>query len=525
MPLYDLKNESIDIISDELVANLRSNKIDMQTITRVRIAAEEILLNYQTNLGTDTEVSLSVSKRLGSINVILSAVGEKDDPFDDISEEDMLLHNVMESMGYMPTWEYQKGKNIINFSLKRPPLLPSWAYVVLSAALGVCFGLVARTLPVAAKSVLTDKVLSPLSSAIMGFLSTVSVLMVFLSIISGICGMGDITTFNKIGKRMLGRFLIGLGIVTVGTTVALPFLFSIGGVGGSGFDFASLWQMVLDIIPSNIIDAFQKGNTLQVIFLAAMIGIVALSLIRKMHELTEWTQQLSVLVQALIEIIIKVLPVVVFISIFNLFATNGFKDLVSLYKLPLYVLLLCLAWAAFIVARTCITQKVNVFVLIKKLIPTFLIALSTASSSAAFSANMETCEKKFGIDKQIINVGVPLSQSLYKPSSIIQNILGVMCMAEVFQIEMTWSVVITLIITSFILALAAPPMPGSSISVFALLFAQCGIPAGAISLVIALDPILDRLITPIIVLSDQLELVQLASATGKLDTDILRKKM
>ena len=63
----------------------------------------------------------------------------------------------------------------------------------------------------------------------------------------------------------------------------------------------------------------------------------------------------------------------------------------------------------------CWKCRVKLGVLIKKLLPTFLIALSTASSSAAFGTNIESC-KALGIDKKLINFGVSIGQIIFMPS-------------------------------------------------------------------------------------------------------------
>lgn len=55
----------------------------------------------------------------------------------------------------------------------------------------------------------------------------------------------------------------------------------------------------------------------------------------------------------------------------------------------------------------------------KKVAPTFLIGLSTASSAAAYSTNVECCEKQLGIDRQIINFGIPLGQVVFMPGAAV----------------------------------------------------------------------------------------------------------
>lgn len=523
MKTYKLSGADIDETVDEIISFLGSVGVDKSLILRTRLAAEEILLNYQSHFGENGVFTLKTEKRMGSVNLILTVPGEQTDPFAYADEQSALLTHVMSDMGYLPIWHYEGGQNTVTFSVKRPQKIQSWVWVVGAAVLGVVFGLLAQLLPSGVRTSMTEVVLTPLSSTIMSFLSTVSVLMVFLSIISGICGMGNLATANRIGKRMLGRFALGLLAIAVITTTVIALLMPVSRGSGKAFDVRSLWEMLLNMVPTNILDAFLKGNTLQVIFLAAVVGIVALSLIRKMHELTEWTRQLNGLVQATVELVVKTLPVVVFISLFTLVATNQVKNLVAVYRFPLYQFLLMLGWIALMLVRTCITQKVHVVTLIKKLLPTAVITISTASSTAAFSTNLETCRKKLGVDSQIVDFGVPLSQSLYKPGVVVEDMIGVICIAQVFGVEFTWSMLIMLAITAVILSVAAPTIPGSAFSSFALLFVQCGIPASAISIVAALNAFTDRINTCASVMSDQLELVQLASSLGKLDKETLRK--
>ena len=76
---------------------------------------------------------------------------------------------------------------------------------------------------------------------------------------------------------------------------------------------------------------------------------------------------------------------------------------------PIMLLGHVLVCAAYLLL-VCIRKRVALPVFVKKVAPTFLIGLSTASSAAAYSTNVECCEKQLGIDRQIINFGIPLGQ-------------------------------------------------------------------------------------------------------------------
>ncbi len=524
MSKYSLSYESIDMLSEFFVSKLQSLKVSKQTVLKARLTAEDILLKYRERLGEDTKVFCRIEKRLSYNYFVIDIIGPETDPFSGLNEEEEVFNNAMQSMGCVPSWAYKNGKNQISFSFRRRWMLASWASILIIAALGALLGLGSHLLPDGVRTFVSDTVLSPLSDVIMGFLSTVSVLMIFLSIISGICEMGDVTTFNRIGKKLLSHFALGL-LAAAGIMAAFaPIAFRISTGEGGGFDFNSLWQMILDIVPNNIVEAFYTGNTLQVIFLAVCVGVVALSLSRRVQALQEWTKQLNTLVQALIELIVRLLPVVVFVSIFTLTATGDLAGLKELYKYPLYFLIVCLLWSALLIIRTSITQRVNMITIMKKLFPTYIIALSTASSSAAFHTHIDTCENKLGVDKQLVRVGAPLAQPLYMPSVIIESCIATLCMSSIYNVEITWPKLITLLIMGYILAIATPPMPGAAISSFALIFAQMGVPSAAISLAIAVSVLTDRIATPTDVLSQQLELVQISGSLKKLNRDTLCKK-
>ena len=174
--------------------------------------------------------------------------------------------------------------------------------------------------------------------------------------------------------------------------------------------------------------------------------------------------------------------------------------------------------------RVSATRKVRLTILIKKLLPSFLIAFSTASSAAALPSSMEACEKKLGIGKKLVDVGVPISNLLNKPMSFIERMVGILCMAELFHVDVTWQSLLSVAITAFVFALSTPAVPGAGISVFTLMAQQFGLPMEAVSIIISLDVITDRISTPAQVSVGQLELIQIANGLGSLDTETLRKK-
>ena len=520
--MYDLSNGNIEKLICELDSLLESARVSAQGCTKARLTAEEMLLRYQERFGCTPEVSISHTKRFGKITVTLKINCESYDPMNNSSEDDVLLQNLLQSLGYVPTWRYKNNHNELCFPIRCKNRIPDWAGTLIACALGAVFGLAARQLPADTLSVLTDTLFAPVSSAVMGFLGAVSAMLIFLSIINGIVGMENIATLNRIGKKLMGKILITMFVLGVIIVIVFGLLFRVSGSVGNGFDFGTLWGMILDIIPSSFIDPFNGGNALQILFLSFVIGFIMLRSVNAFAPIIDVMQGLYQIVQDMMVLVLDVLPLVVFISLFNLFSGSSDIDLGAVYKFPLIQLVFSLAWLAAVILRICLKQKMKPSVLVKKLLPTFLVGLSTASSNATLSDSMDICENKLGISPKLVKVGIPLSYSIDKPTGMIMIMAGTMCMAQMFSVDISWSALITMTLTAFLLAIAAPAVPGSGVSVMTLLFTVYGIPLEALSVIISLDVITDRIVTSSIVTNAQLDLIQVADRLGDLNKDTLR---
>lgn len=280
--------------------------------------------------------------------------------------------------------------------------------------------------------------------------------------------------------------------------------------------------MLLDIIPSNLIAPFIDGNTLQIVFIAVIFGTALLVLNDKTTVVSKVVEQLDYIVQFIMKCLNSFIPLIIFLSIFNMTIERN-SGIGSTALKP--VLLTLMGLAIVITVYTvivCVHQQISPIMLIKKMMPTFIIALTTASSSAAFATNIETCEKKLGIDKKIINFGLPLGQSVFMPAASVLFFSMGICMMETFQVPITTMLLVNLFIIALVLAIAAPPVPGGFAVCVTILVTQLGIPEAAIPIVIAISMILDFPCTATNLFCLQAELTDLAGGLDMLDTEILR---
>lgn len=523
MSLIYLTNENIDFAVETVVDYLKKNKTDKQSITAIRLALEEVLITYQNKLGQDAEADFSCSKNLGRVHINISIKGPKTDPFTEISDNDQFMHNAMQRMGIAPEWSYSKNANRISFNYRLPSKLSSTAMVLIALLAGIIFGLIGNKFFPETALMIGETYLSPISSTILGLLGTLSAFLIFVSVASGIFGMGDMSTFSKIGGKLFKEF----GLVLIGLTaieiVASLFVYDIEIGGSASIDLPGIWNIILAIIPINIPQAFETCNALQIVFLAITAGIILLSLSAKVPDLTRWISEVDYFIQVGIEGIVKFMPVVIFISIYNMLVTGSFSNFLDGYKYLLLSVGSSYIFTAYFILQTSIKHKTKVGTIIKKIAPIYIIGISTSSTTSTFSTCLSICEHKLGINKQFVNVGVPLIQTLLKIGAILTYVYGAMFLVEFYHAPITISSLITLLISVPILVTATPAVPGGALSCTILLCGQLGLPAEGAVLLATFDFICDRNCTATQCIMQPNILVKIADKLHLLDENILRK--
>ena len=155
--------------------------------------------------------------------------------------------------------------------------------------------------------------------------------------------------------------------------------------------------------------------------------------------------------------------------------------------------------------------------------PTFIIALSTASSAASFSTNVKDANQKLGIDKKLVDFAIPLGQVLFMPAYIAMLFGTEAGLAEACGIPITIPWLFVAFVTNLLVAFAVPPIPGGAALGFAVVFAQLGIPVEMMAIAIAINAISEFPATAIHASGWQLTLIDVADSLKMLDKETLRK--
>ncbi len=372
--------------------------------------------------------------------------------------------------------------------------------------------------------VLANKIFQPIYNSFNGIISFIAGPLIFLTALLGVVSVGSISGLSRIGKRLLVIFLSFLALSGIATFFCtFPFI-SLASESGTMLDYSELYQMVLDILPSNIIAPFLSGNSLQIVCIAMFSGVAMLLLSEKVNDLKRLLEQLNYIVQWLMNLISQLVPAFIFINVFNLIVNGQARTIVSAYKLLLMYLVSIAAVLVIQLLPVCIREKVSPLLVLQKNLPAALIGLTTASSSAAYSENIRTCRRELGISETVANIGVSLGQTVFKPGVYLDFfLLGVFC-AEFYSVPISPGKLISFALFCYILSIAAPPVPGGGLTCFALLTAQLGLPGDAVALMCTLDIIPDFLVTSLNMCVLQQALLLIDGSLGSLDRSVLKNR-
>lgn len=520
---YKLNSQSCDEIADRINGFCADAGADPKDVHRYRLSAEECLLYWLGQGHEGTNVVLDAGRHMFSNYFSLTIDAEAGNPY--LDKNDMFgsfCDSILVSLRLSPEYSISDGRTAVKFRVKKKQRGQiQTLFIVIVAA--IAFGLLGLLLPDGVRSVLLSGIIAPVYGTFFKILGCIAGPMIFLSVAWGVYGIGDTATLGQIGKKMMLRYTGNVFLTVACTTSLYPVL---GPALSEGADkkgqFASIVDMILGIFPANIVEPFTSGNTLQIIFLAIVIGIALLYLGRQTSSIARAIEQINLMVQLLMEVISRLVPYVIFLVIINLIWSGDIAMIKSMWKLILAFAVMLTVVTLAILVYTSGKHKVGAGTLIRKGMPAFLVGLTTASSAAAFGINVSTCEKEYGIENSFISFGIPLGMVINKPVTGMFNLLLVFYFASHYGLSCSLGWIVAAVFVSSVVAIAAPPIPGGAAAAYSMLFMQLGIPSDALALTLALDMLLDFVITAFSVFILQMTLIDLSAGMGMIDKEILR---
>lgn len=190
-----------------------------------------------------------------------------------------------------------------------------------------------------------------------------------------------------------------------------------------------------------------------------------------------------------LKVIVKAIPLVVFLSMASLLASTGLESLVTFSGLfGGLVLGVMVVWAVGALT-VLLFGRISPLSMTRKIIGLSPLVFTVSSSHARLPFVLRFCEEKLGIDAKLAAFSIPVGVQLNKAGNCIFFSLVTLMLMGVYEIEMSGSLFITLWVSVCIMAIAKPPIPCGGIICIAYLFMVVGVPPEAISVILCVDPI------------------------------------
>lgn len=520
---YALTGETIDRISEwvqEECARLGTEKQEKQ---RIRLTIEEILIRIREHSEGEIPLEAGIGSRFGNRQFCLRYAGPSFDPTD--YDKDDWSSRILSDLGISPAWSFRGNTNLVSFPLAKRRRHGTTFGIAIAVAAAILLGFLGRLLPETVRSGLDSILLMPVTNGFLGLLNTFAGLMIAFAICSGILGMGDPVTLRKTGKGFLLQIVL---LSTAASAFALVLSAPALGLwisGGEQSQFAlagTISEMLFAILPYDSVTPFLTPNTMQIIVIAMFIGVALLAIGDQAMPLRDVVNSGTQLFTKIMMAICRLIPLYVFTALLRQLWSGSIMDFLSVWKpvalgtglsaLFLLLMLLLTAWQT----------HCPVSLLFRKIFPPFLVALTTASSMAAFQSSMEAGRKKLGVDPAFLQFAYPIGSVMYMPSAAIcLTVIAVHCAKEYgITVDLSWF--ITAVVITSLLAIAVPPLPGSGFMIFSTLLVQLGIPAEAMLLVTLFYVVVDYVISGVDVGALLLELTREARQLKMLDQETLR---
>ncbi|WP_251198568.1 dicarboxylate/amino acid:cation symporter [Anaerotardibacter muris] len=357
--------------------------------------------------------------------------------------------------------------------------------------------------------------------------------LVFCSIVCGAASMSDPKLLGKVGIGTILMYLcttalavlIALGLAQVvqpGVGLDLSAVV-MGNVSTSTTD-QTMADTLINIIPTNIIAAMNDGIMLQIIFFALILGFVLGAMGRKVETVSRFFTQFNAVMMRMINLVLKVAPIGIFCLITRTFANLGFSGMLPMAKFILTVygglfLQLLVVYMLLFVLFT----RLNPLRFLKKILPVMLFAFSTSSSNATIPLNMETLERKCGVDEKVASFTIPLGATINMDGTAIMQGVAVIFVAQAFGIDLSVAALMTVVITAVTASIGTAGVPGVGTIMLAMVFESVGLPAEGIAMIMGVDRILDMGRTAVNVTGDAVVTMCMASATKTLDREVFKQ--
>lgn len=393
--------------------------------------------------------------------------------------------------------------------------------IILGILLGVCFGFFFTEL---------TSYIDWMGVLFMRALKMIVVPLVFCSVTAGVAGISAQDNFLRLGGKTMGIYLVtcviaiftGLFFVNlikpgIGISITPPEIQS------QLLHTTSKRELLLNLIPENIFEAFASMNMIGIIVFAILFGIF---LGKSTHSGAKSTKNaidgITDVILKLTSAILKLAPFGVFGIIASVVAkdastTEALYNLIKSQGVYLGTIFAGIGFHTFITLSIflIVFGKVNPLKHIARMKNVMLLAFSTASSNATLPLTLSEMQTKAKIPKKIAEFTLPLGATVNMNGTSLYECVAVIYLAQIYGLDLSIVQQLTIILASLMVGIGAAGIPMASLVMTVVVIQLVGLPPESIGFIMLVDRFADMARTMLNVYGDTVCTLLVAKSEGE----------
>jgi aerobic C4-dicarboxylate transport protein len=360
---------------------------------------------------------------------------------------------------------------------------------------------------------------------------------VFVGVASGIGQSRDLKRMGRVGVRALVYFevvstlalVLGLGVahlVRPGAGIhASAAALEAGAKAAPTGKMPTAMEFLLGIVPTTIVDAFAKGDVLQVLFVSILVGTALARLGDHAAPVLDLVHRTGTILFELLAIVMKVAPIGAFAALGYTVGHFGAAALASLAKLVACVYGASLAFVVVVLGPIAAWSGFSLVKLVRYLREELVLVLATSSSESALPRLMEKLERA-GCDRSVVGLVVPTGYSFNLDGTSLYMTLATLFVAQATDTPLALRDELTVLAVLLVTSKGAAGVTGSGfVTLAATLAAIPAIPASGLALLLGVDRFLSEARALTNFVGNAVATLTIARLDGSLDRAKLREAL
>jgi proton glutamate symport protein len=280
---------------------------------------------------------------------------------------------------------------------------------------------------------------------------------------------------------------------------------------------ADIAEVLLRMVPPNIVTAAANGQMLGLIFFSLIFGFFVSKLEGSPGRIQkDFWQGLLDIMMMMTDFVMKFAPIGVYALVTKVIMISGVE---AFEPLALFFITVLLALAVhlllFLSAVLRYLARVSPAKHFKAMLPALLTAFSTSSSSATLPITMDCVENRAGVSNQVSGFTLPLGATINMDGTALYECVAAMFIAQAYGLSLDITTQFTIVLIALLTSIGVAGIPSASLVAITIILAAIGLPLEAIGLILVVDRVLDMCRTAVNVFSDSCAAVTIARLEGE----------